>query len=350
MNLPEEANLPFARTIYFGTSKLGPEFGEISQVKLPAPPRSADAIVIHDSSAISVADIPIWQQALVSGGMVWLKCKSRTAARKIARKMRPFFEGGRPRNGERFRLVAASGKNVFAFRRGPGLTAGHFDNLAADYSDELPAHLVDLYLEKKVARMNIKPGERGLDLGCGMGDYARAVESRGAVMTAMDFSNPAVHVANSRGSGAIQFLSGDAQRLPFQDHAFDFAYTINMLHHLKKGEQEVAMSELHRVLRPGGRLYVFEINIKNPLFRFYMRKIFPRTRRIDRGDEDFRNANEFPLRAPFTTKAVDYYTFVPDFLPSLFMRPAKAIERLLEKSSLRSMSIHYTVEMEKMIE
>lgn len=341
--VPAEARLPCQDTLAVGTPHIPNGFGTIHRP--PAAPRSVDAVVVADAPLEPRA----WQQMLRSGGLLWVQCASRAKANRTAKAIRPYFEGGRPREGERFRPVKAQGTHVFAFRRGPGLTAGHFDNLAAEYSDELPAHLVDLYLEKKVARMAIKPGEQGLDLGCGMGDYARAVAARGAHVTAMDFSNPAVHVAKSRNQEtAIQFLSGDAQRLPFQDDSFDFAYTINMLHHLKRGEQETAMQELHRVLRSSGRLYVFEINIKNPIFRFYMRHVFPRTRRIDRGDEDFRNATEFPLNAPFATIATEYYTFVPDFLPKWLMKPAKIVESALEKSWLRSLSIHYTVELEKM--
>ncbi|HET6399347.1 MAG TPA: class I SAM-dependent methyltransferase, partial [Candidatus Thermoplasmatota archaeon] len=145
----------------------------------------------------------------------------------------------------------------------------------------------------------------------------------------------------------LRWAAADAQALPFRDGAFDLAYTVNVLHHLKRGEQERALRELHRVLRPGGRLVVAEVNVRNPLFRVYMRHIFPRTRRIDRGDEEFLDARSFPLGTPLRVLGVTYATFLPDFVPRALLRPLRALERLLESTPARAWGIHYAVVLER---
>lgn len=56
-------------------------------------------------------------------------------------------------------------------------------------------------------------------------------------------------------------LCGDAARLPFADQSFSSAVAILVLHHLKSRElQDRALAEVHRVLRPGGSFFAFEIN------------------------------------------------------------------------------------------
>ena len=79
---------------------------------------------------------------------------------------------------------------------------------------------------------------------------------------------------------------GSFINIPYPDNTFDFVYTINVLHHLQsQEEQEKAFKEAHRVLVKGGRFIIHEMNIKNPVFRFYMSYIFPLIKNIDEGTE-----------------------------------------------------------------
>ncbi|HEX2067000.1 MAG TPA: class I SAM-dependent methyltransferase, partial [Candidatus Thermoplasmatota archaeon] len=135
-------------------------------------------------------------------------------------------------------------------------------------------------------------------------------------------------------------VGADVQRLPFPDGLFDFAYAINVLHHLKRGEQERALGEVARVLRPGAPLLVFEINTRNPLFRLYMRHVFPRTRRIDRGDEEFLLPHELAAASPLPVESIHCTTFIPDFAPSWSLPALRPLERLLERA-IGAWSIHY---------
>lgn len=89
-----------------------------------------------------------------------------------------------------------------------------------------------------------------LEVGCGPGELAaRVQESLGAEVIAIDISPRMVELARRRGVDARE---GDVQRLPFGDGEFDCAVAAWMLYHVP--DVEVALDELARVLRPGGRL------------------------------------------------------------------------------------------------
>jgi len=360
---------PFARVLWQSSAAVPAGFATSWRGDGDGP---FDAIVLDDLDG-HPGTVRALQGRLAPGGLLAVLAPRRR--RSLARHLRPFFEGGPPREGERFRPVRAERTGaVLAYRRGPSLSLGHFDELAQDYVAELPAHLVGHYLERKLAMLRQavrgRPAHLGLDLGCGIGEYARAVAaSMGATVVAVDASQPAVAVARRRGNdlasrgiqgnrgsgaladsvdsaarssaaGKVDFAACDAQRLPFPDATFDFAYTINMVHHLKRGEQEAALAEALRVLKPGAPLVVFEINVLNPLFRFYMRHVFPRTRRIDRGDEEFLTPRAFRRMAPGRVETVAYSTFVPDFTPRWLLPVLRPVERGLERVA-GPLGIHY---------
>jgi SAM-dependent methyltransferase len=91
---------------------------------------------------------------------------------------------------------------------------------------------------------------RVLEVGCGPGELAERVQRElGAEVVAVDISPRMVELARSRGVDARR---GDVQELPFEDGAFDCAVAAWMLYHVPDVER--AISELARVLRPGGRL------------------------------------------------------------------------------------------------
>jgi hypothetical protein len=96
-----------------------------------------------------------------------------------------------------------------------------------------------------------------------------------------------------------------------------------------------------RVTKAGGLLFVHEINTRNILFRFYMGYIFPSLNCIDEGVERWLLPHRLELYTRQPIVEVQYFTFLPDFVPQRLVRVLRPIERLLEISPLRVYSAHY---------
>jgi SAM-dependent methyltransferase len=93
---------------------------------------------------------------------------------------------------------------------------------------------------------------RVLEVGCGWGELAEWVgRETGAEVVAVDLSPRMVELARERGVAA---QVGDVQALPFSDGEFDVAIAAWMLYHVP--DLDRGLTELARVLRPGGRLVV----------------------------------------------------------------------------------------------
>jgi SAM-dependent methyltransferase len=96
----------------------------------------------------------------------------------------------------------------------------------------------------------MRGGEQVLDVGCGNGGYLGTLRARGhrGLTCGADLSVGMLHSARRATDGPL--LVSDAQALPFADDSFDVALAMHMLYHLP--DRAAAISELRRVLRPGG--------------------------------------------------------------------------------------------------
>ncbi|MCE1229365.1 MAG: methyltransferase domain-containing protein [Firmicutes bacterium] len=110
-----------------------------------------------------------------------------------------------------------------------------------------------------VAESDVKAGERVLDLGGGTGRVALALAERGARVTVLDPCWAMLKRAPRHPS--VERIQARAQALPLADESFDLVLCIDALHHIK--EAEAALREAHRVLRPGGRLYVRDFDVRS---------------------------------------------------------------------------------------
>jgi demethylmenaquinone methyltransferase / 2-methoxy-6-polyprenyl-1,4-benzoquinol methylase len=122
----------------------------------------------------------------------------------------------------------------------------------------------------------VRKGDRVLDACCGTGDLAIAARSRGADVVGLDFSEAMLERARGK-SGEIEWVRGDVLALPFDDASFD-AVTVGFGVR-NVDDLEAGLGELHRVLRPGGRLGILEITRPHgalaPFYRVWFDRVVP---------------------------------------------------------------------------
>ena len=153
-----------------------------------------------------------------------------------------------------------------------------------------------------------------LDLATGSGDVAFAL---GAALPAatkilgMDFCQPMLDQADAKKSAltaarqaSITFRQGDGMALPLADESFDAVAISFGLRNM--ADRHRSLTEMRRVLRPGGHLFVLEFSQPQawlkPLYFFYLRKILPRIAATVTGDRAAyvylnETIEEFPDRA-----------------------------------------------------
>ena len=173
---------------------------------------------------------------------------------------------------------------------------GVFDAVASRYdvmNDLMSAGLHRVWKHYTVTVANPQPGDRVLDIAGGTGDlglaFAPKVGSTGQVVHT-DINEAMLGEGRTRllDAGVIlPTLVCDAEKLPFADGHFDIVTVAfglrNMTH------KDVALKEMHRVLRPGGKLLVLEFSkVAKPLekaYEWYTFNVVPRMGRLVAGDE-----------------------------------------------------------------
>ncbi|MBI4514438.1 MAG: methyltransferase domain-containing protein [Deltaproteobacteria bacterium] len=223
----------------------------------------------------------------------------------------------------------------------------HFDRVSAVYDAEIPLHVRDYVVRRKVDLMAAGitgAAPVGLDLGCGRGYYLEELRRRGYRVVGSDLSAGQLRTARAAGEA----VAADASQLPFPDGTFDFVYSVNMFHHLPRLEmRRQGLAEIRRVLKPGGRFFLHEINVTNPLFRFYMSYVFPILRHIDDGTERWILPATLAGPPGLSLCAVRYFTFIPDFLPRWAARWMHGLEQRLEASRWAQFSAHFVADFER---
>jgi len=114
-----------------------------------------------------------------------------------------------------------------------------------------------------VSQAELADGLRVLEIGCGTGNVTtrakRAAPGADVLGTDPDPLALARAQRKARGLSGIRFERAYAQELPFADGEFDRVLSSMMLHHLDEDVKAGALAEVHRVLRPGGRLHIVDI-------------------------------------------------------------------------------------------
>jgi demethylmenaquinone methyltransferase/2-methoxy-6-polyprenyl-1,4-benzoquinol methylase/phosphoethanolamine N-methyltransferase len=111
----------------------------------------------------------------------------------------------------------------------------------------------------------VRPGERVLEVGCGTGELALAAArrvGRGGSVVGIDAAPAMIEVARSkarRTGSPARFQIETVEAMSFPDGAFDVVLSSLMMHHLPGELKGRALSEIRRVLRPGGRIVIIDL-------------------------------------------------------------------------------------------
>ena len=160
-----------------------------------------------------------------------------------------------------------------------------------------------------------------LDFGAGVGYsvpfFARHLPA--TRVTCLDVSRKSLDLGAARHGAAAEFRHFDGRRIPYADGTFDVALASCVFHHIPHAEHVALLTEIRRVLTPGGRLFVFEHNPLNPLTRHAVNSCeFDEHAELVLAPTMKRRV----LAAGFATAAVRYRIFFPHVLRGL--RPLEA--------------------------
>lgn len=133
-----------------------------------------------------------------------------------------------------------------------------------------------------------EPGMRVLDLAAGTGTSSEAYADAGVAVVPCDFSTGMVGVGKRRRPD-LSFVAGDATRLPFADESFDVVTISFGLRNVV--DTDLALREMRRVTRPGGRLVICEFSRPTfapfrVLYSFYLTQVLPRVARLVSSNTD----------------------------------------------------------------
>ena len=215
-----------------------------------------------------------------------------------------------------YRRVAAADKGL--------LVQNHFNTVAARYdlmNTLLSFGLHHLWKRRAVKMLGLKPGDRVLDVCGGTGDLAllaaRRAGKQGRILI-YDINRAMLaagrpKVARSPLGESILYLQGDAERLSCPDSVFDAAmvgFGIRNLTHPEAGFQE-----MHRVLKPGGRLMCLEFS--QPTWAWF------------RWLYDLYSFYFMPLAGKIAVGSWQAYTYLPESI-RMFARPEELRALLTE--------------------
>jgi ubiquinone/menaquinone biosynthesis C-methylase UbiE len=204
-----------------------------------------------------------------------------------------------------------------------------------EWRDSDGAGMVPLF-DGLLDRAQLRAGELLVDLGTGRGELIAAAAARGAQAIGVEYAEVAVALAqrtlHAHGDPpGARVIHADARAVPLPDGRADLVTLIDVIEHLTVPEQQVAVREAYRLLRPGGRIlmYTFPNRLIYDVTYRLLRAIWPGGRRwpadprndyerlMHVGEQTAGSLRRRLQEASFTRIAVSHGEMIyPDFVPS----------------------------------
>lgn len=195
----------------------------------------------------------------------------------------------------------------------------NFDAFAGDYRNihneniKITGGSSDDFAAYKIAEILKIEGNKNytiLDFGCGDGIssvfFSKSMPK--SEIHGIDISEESVKVATSRNLPKATFKPFDGHHIPYIDGFFDIVLVACVFHHIEFSLHQAVVNEIKRVLKPAGRLYIFEHNPKNPLTRKVVREcVFDKDCILLQPDY----AKKMVKQAGYSSSNLVYTLFVP---------------------------------------
>jgi ubiquinone/menaquinone biosynthesis C-methylase UbiE len=162
--------------------------------------------------------------------------------------------------------VAARGDNRRIEDRRTTAARTHFDRWSRSYERGRGAARIQEIQGRALGMLALGPEDAVLDLGCGTGVAVREAAKVVRRAVGLDVSSGMIAEARVAAGGLanVEFVEGDTSAaLPFPSGAFTAALCTTAFHHFPR--QDAVLSELGRVLAPGGRLVIADANRRHPV-------------------------------------------------------------------------------------
>ncbi|MFC3282553.1 class I SAM-dependent methyltransferase [Litchfieldella rifensis] len=139
-----------------------------------------------------------------------------------------------------------------------------YDSLRREYSKLAPrydsrwAKYIDASVRESRRWLALATGDGVLDVGCGTGVLLASLarEMPGVRLAGIDLSCEMLEIARHRVGPNVELKEASAEALPFSDSEFDAVVSTSVFHYIR--EPRRALGEMHRILKPGGRVVIVD--------------------------------------------------------------------------------------------
>jgi ubiquinone/menaquinone biosynthesis C-methylase UbiE len=136
----------------------------------------------------------------------------------------------------------------------------YFDRIGAGWDEFRQGLFPDVVREEALAAAGVQAGETAADIGAGTGFLTEALVARGLKVIAVDPSEVMLEALSQKfpDSDVVECRTGVVEGLPIEDESVDHTFANMLLHHAE--DPPGAVREMTRILRPGGRLVITDLD------------------------------------------------------------------------------------------